>query len=31
LGRFDPDWPASVIFECANARIFADREAADET
>jgi glucosamine-6-phosphate deaminase len=30
LQRFDPSWPASAIFACANARIFIDEAAAGE-
>lgn len=28
LGRFSPDWPASIVYDCANARIFLDAAAA---
>ena len=27
-GRYDPQWPATVIHECATGEILADRDAA---
>jgi glucosamine-6-phosphate deaminase len=28
LGKFDPAWPASIIFQCRHARILLDQAAA---